>query len=228
MIQNKEIEEILDRGSFFPYNSSIAKIMLVRAGKKNLHISHTKLHRLLWILEVAHIALLDKELLNEPFQAWTAGPIHPYLFLYISTVCPNLKAGNIDLVSLCQKETLFKNIPVKQSLNQDSLAIMDRVISVYGKEENSTLFHLLTKEDNCFSQPWKICRDKRYLNPIPSFLIRKQVNEPDEKLKELVKPFVEPTTHTESARSSSLTSSLHAGWKKFVKKCKGNSPREKQ
>ena len=211
-----------------PYNSSIAKILLVRAGKKKLHISHTKLHRLLWILEVAHIALLDKELLDDPFQAWSAGPIHSVLFLYISTVCPNLKAGNIDLVSLCQNETLFKNVPIKHSLRQESLAIMDRVISVCGKVENSILFNLLTKADNCFSQPWKICRDKRYLNPIPTFLIRKQVNEPDEKLKELVKPFIEPPVQKESSPSSSLTSSLQAGWEKFVKKCKGNDPKEKQ
>jgi uncharacterized phage-associated protein len=63
----------------FPYRS-VVKSMLLEAERQGVSVSNLSLQKLLYFSHAAHLAIHDKPLIDDCFQAWKHGPVVESLY----------------------------------------------------------------------------------------------------------------------------------------------------
>lgn len=103
-------------------------------------LTNKRLQKLLYYIQAWHLAINEKPLFEDKIEAWIHGPaIRSIYEEYKSFV-----ANPINKVS---------NIEVIESLENDTIQFIDRIISAYSKYDTATLEYMTHAEE-----PWQVAR----------------------------------------------------------------------
>lgn len=114
----------------------VAEHLINLSYEKQNPVSNLKLQKLLYYSQAWYLALFQRPLFEEDFEAWVHGPVVPAIFRYYR----NCKWAPIG------KSTAHSNKP-------DFYAHLEEVWRVYGALQAYQLEHLTHSEE-----PWKIAR----------------------------------------------------------------------
>lgn len=102
-----------------------------------IEFTHLKLQKTLFYIEAFHLAMLDKPLIKENFEAWDYGPVLPLVY-------HSYKQYGGDTIPAIEEE------PLPSSLNQDTLWVISCVMEVYGNLSGIALMQKTHSE-----APWR-------------------------------------------------------------------------
>lgn len=102
-------------------------------------MTHLKLQKLTYYAQAWHLAIYDKKLFNENFEAWAHGPVNPRMFHYY-------KAYGYNPIPF--PETFDLN-----DYTEEEREFLDDIWNVYGKYDAKYLERLTHRE-----KPWKEAR----------------------------------------------------------------------
>jgi uncharacterized phage-associated protein len=120
----------------------LAKYVIDKIG----NMPHLKLQKLLYYIDAWHIAVLDRPIIEEKFEAWMHGPV-------LRTIWNDYKDYGVmtlnNLVSIKDNEKDIIEKSIEQSLTKDQIELMNDVLNEYG---DKSAYHLecLTHE----ATPW--------------------------------------------------------------------------
>lgn len=119
----------------------LADYILAKCGP----VSHLKLHKLLYYVEAWHLALFEKAILNEDFEAWLHGPVVRRIFARFR----NRGILAFDDVPVPDAQLAEIIAKVERQLSPDQVDLIADVLGEYG---NKSGYHLecLTHSE----QPW--------------------------------------------------------------------------
>lgn len=111
-------------------------------------MTHKKLQKLCYYAQAYHLAILDKPLFHNNFQAWVHGPVCPELY--------HKYKGTLYISSITTKPTIDDNIKY----------YLDLIYSTYGNMTGDELEELTHSE-----MPWKKSRAGLEYNEISNKII---------------------------------------------------------
>ena len=121
--------------------SDIAKYFIARADEEEVIMTHLKLQKLCFYAQAWSLVFDDKQLFNQPFQAWAHGPVCPQLY-------QKYKSHSGRQIHV-RKGTSFDN----DIFSNEQLETLDVVWEAYSRYDAKYLEKLTHKED-----PWKLAR----------------------------------------------------------------------
>jgi uncharacterized phage-associated protein len=129
--------------------NDVCDYIILRVTEERVPLTITKLHNLLYYVQAWSLALSDKPMFAEKFQAWVHGPV--------STEIYNRFIGTKSLFSIMF--SVIDNTYVSKSFNIEDLSLeekrhIDDVLEVYAKYAGSQLEEIVKSED-----PWITTRE---------------------------------------------------------------------
>lgn len=119
----------------------VSKYVIKTLKEQNKEINHLKLQKILYYIQAWNLALLNKPLFEEDFEAWLHGPV-------IRKVWDEYKGHSVLIGELPEQN---ENINVKFTEDQED--VIEDVIDAYGDKSGYYLEALTHQE-----YPWKNAR----------------------------------------------------------------------
>jgi uncharacterized phage-associated protein len=112
------------------------------------NVKHLKLQKLLYYIEAWHVAVFDKSIIDDRFEAWLHGPVSRKVW---DEYKPESKL--YDVIPVEQNKCAHAIKKVEDTLDEDQLALINDVFTEYGSK---SAYHLevLTHSE----QPWIAAR----------------------------------------------------------------------
>ena len=137
---NKSIKAISDREHLIKDNTKIGFISLYII-QSPYEVTNLSLQKLLYYVKAFGFVMLQRDILNEPCEAWVHGPVFP-------TVYEKYKKFGREVIPNEEIDICFENF-----LSQEELRVIDYVLKRFGIYNGSVLRDLTHKE-----QPWNDAR----------------------------------------------------------------------